>query len=208
MAATVTLIHAVTDADITIVRRDAASRAVFRVLDILEINLGIAKKAWKAKIEIATDNMEAPLREPRTDKTPLKAIAALHHAACDGLAALDRERAAKKADIDKRTGKIADFKAAQRDIMLTKASGDQLTLLSEGDIDGLGYTSAGTRQVLYAALLKLDGDGGLDEHQSDLLADLAGAGIDDLDLDLDAGAAVEDDADEEEADDDDDIPMF
>jgi hypothetical protein len=222
--ATVSQLHpttTLTDDQIqAVLLRDGASRAVFRVIDILEADLKRAKNDWKEKRSDATKAYREHLRDDERevlrgagdklkskekltdrDKQNLIAIVEHYYAACDGLGEHDEILADGKTDKDARKKRIAQFKAAHRELMLQGKDGNPNQQKMFEPPSAVGGMTEDTKEVVYSALLQLDKDGAaLDDVQRSLLTELGSAGVKVVELNVNAAAAIE----QEVADEDDD----
>jgi hypothetical protein len=115
---------------------------------------------------------------------------------CAGLAEHDAIIEANK--LAKGNRKAERGRVSQARLELHKPAMDdrQSMLPITGDTIGLGWFSDETKAVVYTALLDLDGRGGLDKAQAELMTDLASANLQPIAFVLDAADAL----DESEAD--------
>jgi hypothetical protein len=118
---------------------------------------------------------------------------------CAGLAEHDAIIEANK--LAKGNRKAERGRVAQARLELHKPAMDdrQSMLPITGDTIGLGWFSDETKAVVYTALLDLDGRGGLDTAQAELMTDLASANLQPIAFVLDAADAL-DEADAAESD--------
>jgi len=114
---------------------------------------------------------------------------------CEGLRTRDKiheanqeARKARKAERARVTSALEEFEGPSKE-----TNQAALPLAANGGAEtGLEWFSDDARAVAYTALLDLDGRGKIDAVQSELLGDLAAAGLSPVDFVLDAAEAIED----------------
>jgi hypothetical protein len=176
--------------------------AGIRAVEQLSAQLDIAESSQAAiesdKLSAATKSYRALVRE--ADELGDALTAAESHRIlpliCAGLAEHDAIIEANK--LAKGNRKAERGRVAQARLELHKPAMDdrQSMLPITGDTIGLGWFSDETKAVVYTALLDLDGRGGLDKAQAELMTDLASANLQPIAFVLDAADAL----DESEAD--------
>jgi hypothetical protein len=171
--------------------------AGIRAVEQLSAQLDIAESSQAAiesdKLSAATKSYRALVRE--ADELGDALTAAESHRIlpliCAGLAEHDAIIEANK--LAKGNRKAERGRVAQARLELHKPAMDdrQSMLPITGDTIGLGWFSDETKAVVYTALLDLDGRGGLDTAQAELMTDLASANLQPIAFVLDAADALD-----------------
>lgn len=146
-------------------------------------SLGAATKSYRALVREA-DELGSALT-PAESHRLLPLI-------CDGLATHDAILEANKLAKGNRKTERARVRQAFDELHKPAMDSTQTMLPITGDSIGLGWFSDETKAVVYTALLDLDGRGGLDSAQAELMTALASADLKPIAFVLDAAEAIED----------------
>ena len=197
--------------------KDIHARCFVCLYTLIDIRDKLAKqRADKAKIYAGrlSDATKAYREETRNEenRTATKKVQAkLWIDVMDGVAERDRIDKEKKevlGEIDKKLKQLDEAEAET--FAARRGEGTQAKLFDDdasGTIRYMPWASPGTRKVLYSSLLALETlKVELDDHQRELLTDLAEAETGTIDLGLAATDAIEQDADGDDFEDDEDAP--
>ena len=161
-----------------------------RMRDLEKAELGDATKAYREIVRDADDRGDA--------LTPAESHVILPKV-CTGLREhdriLDENKAARKA----RAAERERVEAAMQELMGPTSDGAQQQLPTV-DQTGLAWFSADAIAVTYTALLAAAEREEIDAPQTELLAELAGQGLEAIKFVIDAAEAVGEDEDEDEGD--------
>jgi hypothetical protein len=182
--------------------------AGIRAVEQLSAQLDIAESSQAAiesdKLSAATKSYRGLVRE--ADELGNALTAAESHRilplVCAGLAEHDALIEANKLARGNRKaerGRVSQARLELHKPAMDDRQSKQSMLPITGDTIGLGWFSDETKAVVYTALLDLDGRGGLDTAQAELMTDLASANLQPIAFVLDAADAL-DEADAAESD--------